>query len=515
MRIGINAENLGAERFELELPGGASGAIHLVLGQSGGLTGRYEQDGSVIVLRQIAAPQLSIESLAVPLASGTLRVAGPTLLHGAQVDAELGGERPLVGRLTSASAAVHVAFERGPLLVRAGLSGRGLVFEQSGPAAQRLELESVDVEALRVELAGKAVLHVERLSMRGVRCTRAPSGVALVCAEAHAESVSIEHGGRTLRLERVALPKGLELSEGALRWPELTLERLDVKVPELKGSTSERGPARSAQAPIELAILDHLQGVLAFDLFLDVRIPILPDRRATHSIRLSVADGAIDYTQLESGLSALENMLLDFEVNEDGLILELDPIPGVKLDNVTLVTWPLSGHEHVVARTQHLVRLRRLLDYQLSPKLAGDPNRAEHSDRPSALRRLHVGNIETVLAVTGPVVQALPGLGTLRLGAPGVPAIAELRVSGQVEHEPGQPPSATEVRVDGRELALGVSIVDARGRRIEIDRLSIARIDALRVGLLGLEPRSLGLAVEGLRSGGAELRGWLGGAPAA
>jgi hypothetical protein len=126
-----------------------------------------------------------------------------------------------------------------------------------------------------------------------------------------------------------------------------------------------------------------------------------------------------------------------------------------------------------------------------------------------------VGNIETALALSGPVTQALPGLGTLRLGAPGLPAIAELRVAGQVEHAPGEPPAATELRLDGRELVLGASIADERGRRVELERLSIARIDALRVGLLGLQPRSVSLTVEGVHLGGVELRGWLGSPPAA
>lgn len=516
MRIGINAANLGAERFELELPGRAGGDIHIVLGHSGGLTGRYEQDGSNILLREIAAPQLSIEVLALPLAHGVLRVDGPSILHGLRVDAELGGERPFVGRMTSASAGVHVRFERGPLLARAGLSFQGGLFEQHGPGVQRAELERVEVEALRLEVDGQALVNVERLSLRGVRCTIAPGELSLSCASAHAESVVIEQGGRSLRLGRVALPQGLTLADGIVRWAELALEQLQVNVPELARPRTTPKAARPAQPPLELPILDHLQGVLALDLFLDVRIPILPDRRATHSIRLNVAQGAIDFKQLEGGLAGLENALLDFEVNDEGLILELDPIPGVKLDNVTLVTWPLSGHEHVLAKTQHQIRLRRLLDYQLSPKLGGEaPRERERSSGPSALRRLHVGNIETALALGGPVTQELPGLGTLRLGAPGVPAVAELRIAGQIEHAPGEPPSATELRLDGREILLGASIVDERGRRIELERLSIARIDALRVGLVGLQPRSISLAVEGVQLGSVELRGWLASAPVA
>jgi hypothetical protein len=323
----------------------------------------------------------------------------------------------------------------------------------------------------------------------------------------------VEQGGRSLRLAGVAFPNGLTLQRDVLRWPELGVERLEVSVPELpRRPAPAAGPSSAAHPPLELSVLDHLQGLIAFDLLLDVRIPILPDRRATHSIRADVSEGAIDFKQLERGLAKLENMLFDFEVNDEGLILELDPIPGLTLDNVTLVTWPLEGREHAQAKTFHRVRLRRLLDYWLNPKIfgSGQPSQPARSHGPSALRRLHVGNIETRLTVGGPVVQAVPGLGTLRLGAPGTPAAAELRLSGDIDQAPDEPPAATELRLDGRDLVLGATIADARGRRAELGRVDVARIDALRLGLLGLQPRRLSLVAEGLRLSEVELGGWLG-----
>jgi hypothetical protein len=290
------------------------------------------------------------------------------------------------------------------------------------------------------------------------------------------------------------------------------VERLEVSWPELPRRVAAGGRASTtARAPLDLPLLDHLSGLLALDLLVDVRIPILPDRRATHSIRLPISEGTIDFKQLEACLAKLENALLDFEVNEDGLILELDPIPGVTFDNVTLVTWPLAGRDHVLARTEHRIRLRRLLDYRLSPKLAAASSQPPefHSDTPSALRRLHAGDIDTVLRLGGPIDLPLPGLGTLRLGAPDQPAIGQLKLSGQLEHTPGKPPSATELRLDVSDVLLGASIADGSGRRAEIERFGIARIDGARLGLLGLEPRSLTLDAKHLRLIGVELHGWV------
>jgi hypothetical protein len=517
--IGINAANLATEGLDLEIAGGTGEPIRVVLGPSGGLTGRYEQADGRIGLREIAAHQLSVQALSLPVAQGMLRVDAPSILSRFFVDAELGGGRPLAGRATVASAGVHVLFERGPLVVRAELSLAGVAYERSALAGQRAELESLEIHSLRVELQGKPVVHAEGLVLQGVRVTVEPGGdVSLRCNMARAESVFIEHGGRSIQLHQVESSKGFELQGDKLRWPELSVERLVANVPELPARRAESSappPPSAAQAPLDLPLLDHLSGLLALDLLLDIRIPILPDRRATHSIRLPIIAGAIDFKQLEGCLAGLENALLDFEVNEEGLILELDPIPGVSFDNVTLVTWPLSGHDHVVAKTQQKIRLRRLLDYRLSPKLASASERpASHPEgapaRPSALRRLHAGHIGTVLKLGGPIEHPLPGLGTLRLGAPGAPAVGELRLSGQVDHTPGQPPSATELRIDASDLLLGALIVDGSGRHAEVERLGIGRIDGARVGLLGLQPRSVSLDAKQVRIGGVDLRGWFG-----
>lgn len=512
MSFGINAANLSTEGLELDIPSAAGGGIKIVLGQSGGLSGRYEQDAGRIALRKIAAHQLSLEKLELPLAHGSLRVEAPSILSGLAVDAELGGGRPFDGSVTLASIVARLVFERGPLLARAGLRLEHAFYERSAHSGQRVEIGSAHLDAVRIELLGQAVAHAEHLSLRGVRVTIDADGeLTFKCSAAQAEAVVIEHQGRTVQLGQVALLAGLELQGGALRWPELTLEQLAVVAPELpRHSGAPPSQPSSERAALDLPLLDLLQGQLAFDLLLDVRLPILPDRRATHSIRVPIERGTMNFKQLERCLSGLEDALFDFEVNEEGLIFELDPIPGLTADNVTLVTWPLEGRDHVLAKTQQRIRLRRLLDYRLSPKLTGgDSPRPSRPDRPSPLRRLHVGNIETVLRLESATDVALPGLGTLRLGTPEQPALGELTLSGQIEHAPHQPPTATELRVDARDLVFGASITDRAGRRVEIEQLSVQRVDSARLGLLGLHPQSASLHATGLRLAGVELRGWL------
>jgi hypothetical protein len=514
MGIGINAANLATEGFELEIPSETGSRFLIVLGQSGGLTGRYEQDEGRIGLRKLTAHQFSLEKLELPVAGGTLRVDAPSILNGVALDAELGGGRAFEGQLRLAGAAAQLVFERGPLAVRAALRVAHASYEQNPRNGQHGELESAEVGALRVELEGHTVVLVERLALRGVRFAIGARGeLSVACKSAHADAVVVEHGGRRAELGQIAFDAGFELDGDTLRWPELTLESLTGKLPELPRPSRAPAPRTQAKpAALDLSLLDHLQGTLAFDLLLDVRLPILPDRRATHSIRVPVEHGSINFKQLEHCLSALEDALFDFEVNEDGLIFELDPIPGMTLDNVTLVTWPLSGQEHVLAKTRNEIRLRRLLEYRLSPKLtgSGEPARPTRSGGASGLRRLHIGNIETVLRLGGPTELVLPGLGLVRLGTTDRPAAGELRLSGQIEHAPGEPPTPTELRLDAHDLSLGVSLQDNAGRRVAVAHASVRRLDGVRLGLLGLEPRSASLNAEGIRLAGVELHGWFG-----
>src|SRR5690606_29254548 len=134
------------------------------------------------------------------------------------------------------------------------------------------------------------------LSLRGVVCVVEPGGaLSLRCGSARAGSLLLEQGGRVLRLRGVAWPHGLELQGEALRWPELTLDRLQLAA-ELpaRATRPASAPAPRGERPaLDLPVLDHLDGLLSLDLFVDIRIPILPDRQATHAIRLPISQGTI------------------------------------------------------------------------------------------------------------------------------------------------------------------------------------------------------------------------------
>jgi hypothetical protein len=77
-----------------------------------------------------------------------------------------------------------------------------------------------------------------------------------------------------------------------------------------------------------------------------VRLPVIHRRVATHTARLAIAAGAIDFKELEHGLSLLEDTILDFEVEDRALLLERDAVLAKK----RLFAWPLDAPG--VARTR-------------------------------------------------------------------------------------------------------------------------------------------------------------------
>src|SRR5690606_38543108 len=113
-----------------------------------------------------------------------------------------------------------------------------------------------------------------------------------------------------------------------------------------------------ARAPLDLGFLDRLRGRIHLDVVTDIRLPIIRTRRATHTVRLEVRDGMIEYKRLEKGLAPLEDAVLDFAIRKGRLVLEKD-IPLIPFDRRTLVSWPLEEDERRLA-DGGWVRLARL-----------------------------------------------------------------------------------------------------------------------------------------------------------
>src|SRR5262249_34692283 len=163
------------------------------------------------------------------------------------------------------------------------------------------------------------------------------------------------------------------------------------------------------------------------DVKVRMAVPIIKRRDATHRLRLAVRDGAIGFGEVEQQLALLENQILDFEVEGDELILEVDIIPIVKFDNVTLVRWALPDPYDRDLAGEKRVRLRRLLQYRLAERPAR--NTGDSGQGSVRLEELVLQDIGLDLSLGGPIELALGG-GTVRLGAPDVAAVESFTARG-------------------------------------------------------------------------------------
>jgi hypothetical protein len=246
----------------------------------------------------------------------------------------------------------------------------------------------------------------------------------------------------------------------------------------------------------DLPFLDDVQGRLHADVTVEVRLPIIKSRRAVHSVRLPIEDGAIDFKQLESSLARLEDALLDFEVTNDSLILERDLIPGITVDNQTLVSWPLEGRDHALAKQHKRVRLRKLLEYRINPVLL---DKADERESAARLRHLDIDNLDLEIGIAGPSQLVLPDFGVLTLGTDQAPALKRLRIFGAIHYSPEQPRDATELNLEVERFHLGAAIPNLHGRRVAVGAFEVNHVDRGQLRFLGFQPVSLSVTAHGIR----------------
>jgi hypothetical protein len=315
-------------------------------------------------------------------------------------------------------------------------SFRNLVVESSG--ALRVTVPELHSEALKIGWgAPEFNLSFSRAHATELELTRASmqmraSGVALQDVEYHAGAVRAGHA----KLERI---------EG-----NMVLEK-SASVPDRNSQRPSVAPQRPSAVPPEPALwdrklLDHLSGNLNVDVEVDLAVPIIGRRRATHELRVPIDDGSLDYLVLESGLSRLEDSLLDFAVRDGALVLEVGiPLVGVRGRGKPLVIWDLSPEDYRLAE-RNRVRLAVLPKARLSSPRQSEPPPDPGSNGGSrfALRHLTLANVDTNLALTPQPEPMNAPLRELVIGA--------LHMQGTIHHDPESPPREGVLRVDADKL---------------------------------------------------------------
>jgi hypothetical protein len=355
--------------------------------------------------------------------------------------------------------------------------------------------ERLDLGNLQTGIAGwlirlsNAVIDDPRVDWRG-------EGEVLVGAgAARLGGVSLSGGGLSLEIARADLPEGLRTSGGVLVVPHLVIPELMVQVDDVADLFRRPRPTEPAPPPEDLTnpaaklssgtpaghpfdfrFLDRVTGRLDVDLTMEMTIPVLGKRKATHHFRVPIVSGVINYRELERDLSSFEDAFIDLNVRGQALVLErtVPIIPGLEKP---LVFWDLTAADLELAKKKRLLRLRTIPRLRLAPK-------SDKGDKPSGfqVRRLGFDNIDVALALAPPREGEADAVWSA--------SAADLRLGGRIDHGPQRAGSPTEVTVVAERLAAGPAELTVGRIRLELASVEVGQVAEASLVMDGFRPRA-------------------------
>jgi hypothetical protein len=297
--------------------------------------------------------------------------------------------------------------------------------------------------------------------------------------------------GVVARAVRVHAPQGVTLDGRAVTAPVLELLDVTAEVDVAAVLDGALGAAR-----LDLDLLDAVSGHAHVDAIVGL-VPAVP--RLKSALRLTIREGAIDFTQLERGFHALADAVLNFRVKGDRLELEKD-IPLVPWDESTLLAWELDADDRALA-AKNRVRLGRLADVQIL-----ESGRRDAGGKGCyGLGSLALEGIDVDVSVLRPRVDVALAQGEVQLGLDGAPGLQGLRLHGAVRCAQDGPARATKVAVSVQALHAALRGLSALGFVLDAQRLVVKDVSG-DLTFEGLTPTRLTVSVprvllEGVRLG--------------
>ncbi|MEJ7734020.1 MAG: hypothetical protein WKG00_33105 [Polyangiaceae bacterium] len=498
----IDASALAADGFRYEQRRQEGGVDEVTLARSGGITGTYAQEAGAHRL-DAASPVLEVVEAAWRV--GDALVAVPRGAQLEQVSLQLGiasgggGAETTLGLSISAAALPEVDYAGGKLRLLGRLEMEGLLVERGDDGATSLVAIKARAQGVRVRAGDAPEIEIDEVRIERLSVVSRGDALRVTCGAVEVDGLRASLGETRLACAKLAAPGGVTFVEGRITVAEAHLDGLEVEhafpgpAPVPGTSAGEQTSDRPLVLP-DIPALDLLSGHLNVDVRIDAAVPIIQHRDKTHHMRIGVAEGAISFADVEQGFGGVEDALLDFEVEGDELILELDVIPLVKFDNVTLVAWRLEDPRDRELAAQKRVRLRRLLQFRL-PSRAAKKKSDRHDQGSVRLLGLGLENIDVQLALAGQVDVPLAG-GTIHLGVGGR-AVESLEVRGALRwHAAGDPqPGAIDVKLRGVEASLRRLVLGGTQLDGEVDVPGLAA----HVEFVDLKPRRAVVGIGQLR----------------
>ena len=470
------------------------------------LRGTIDTADDAMAIRDAQADQLVLAALRLLL--GTLTLAAPqgATLEKVVATVDQRGDSLSLDVVAASLDAPEISVVDGGVAVhgRAHLEGVRLIVrgEEGSISATRVELGGfslrIDEVFVRAELARGSSITIGWGGVTGF-------GMEAVGLKVPSLEVEVPH-------TKLAA-KGFALSGFVLRGDDIAVGRADIESARvgLDLGSSEAAPARKAGAPAETEpqaaasstpffdwrVLDGLSGQLDVDVAVDLTVPIIGRRNATHELRVAIENGAIDFRALEKNLSALEDAILDFSVRDNALVLErVNPLLPLRGHGKPVVAWALQGSDLALA-DQDRVRLAVLPEASVVGSDDDAPPEDPPAKSPITLRLLRLLNLHARLAlapVEGPITGTLR---PVRLGA--------LTVDGTVQYDPGAATPPGRLMGELQDFAAsihGLAVGDAS--KLDVDALAVGGLSPIEITFADVSPTKIdvdatNLVIEGAR----------------
>lgn len=495
----ISLDRADAKAFRLDLPGSRHESI--VIRSAANLRGIVDQGDVGLKLEAVAADSVELE--AVYIALGALFLSSATGATFTQLRLALEQTKTLLALEMNAGAieARDLEIAGDNVLVRG-----------------RLKLTNPELVVRGVE-GGLSSEHVEIADF-----VLRIGDLELSASMLRGEAVTIGWGAAGFRLSATALSSpvlrmnaadvqltggGVTVSTFSLQGPSLSMASLTIQSGQasvgFRPSPAAASPARASNAlpgpPAEPLFdwraLDTVSGQLDVDVAVDLTVPIIGHRKATHRLRVAIDRGTLDYRALESNLAKLEDALLDFSVRDGALVLErVNPLFPARGHGKPIIIWDVDAADHELAKRDR-VRLSVLPQARLAGE-ARDEGEHEPSKSSIALRELALLHINARLALA-------PGAGNLR-GQVRPRGIGSFILGGSVFHETGGSREGSalgelaDLSAEIHQLALGASRLDVGSvKAVAISPIELAFADVnptkLQLGLSGFVMEGFALAL--------------------
>jgi hypothetical protein len=505
MRLRLEHVDTGGLNLELGDDRQPLGARHVTVRSAARLRGLLEQGPTGLKLSDVQADEIALEMLRLVFGSVVVSQKGGATLAQPRVEFEQRPERTSL-ELHADVRAEHLAVEIGSIRVEGAVHIDGMCVRVRGShgsiEAQRVTFSSFSASFGAVTLAAERLV-AERLVIGW------GEGFRLQAQALDGPVLRVEAGETRVRATSV------ELRELAVHGVHVTLGEAKIGSAGISASFTPAAPegeqpeavadptaSNARPLPIDWRLLDGLHGDVGVDLAVDLTVPVIGRRRATHRFRVPIESGAIDFIRLENDLSTLENTLLDFAVRDGALVLERGiPLLPTRGRGKPIIIWKLGEEDLELAQRQR-VRLSVLRDAQLA-SAAEQPEGASKDDEstsPSsvALRRMGLGNVHARLGLAS-VQGALHGMFE-------VLRFEQLTVQGEVHHEPGGEPRPGHIDAELEQLETTVRGFPLGRNRLHVDNARLAQVSELEVSFEGLRPSTLRIELSGLALGHTELR---------